>query len=333
MARLWVVVAMLLLLPRAAFAEGEEEPAAPRAATDDEDPTPKKKKKAVEDDDDPTPKKKGKKAKPAEESASVSASSEDLVPQGSPKGRMTLPGGKFMFNVVTETNMAKGAAGKPIGIAPDLWIGFHDKLTLGIYHSGRAATGFLSGFGRGLCVNGGPMKGICALGKGKIYTFVGSEARIGLSEGGLALALVLGGNATFLGDDTLISGKGGFLARIHGKRLAIELSPMVFPGITKRKVGGMDFNTDKIAVPLTIFIRFAPRVSFALQAGVTSTLKKFGDNRAIPAAAGLAFWLTPHISFDAAFGLANLAPKEDATGNKPKAFDARSITVGLGYAL
>jgi opacity protein-like surface antigen len=324
MTRVWIAVSALLLMSAVARADDEEEDTSAKTTeVDDEEPVKKGGKKAKPkppDDEEPT----GDTA-----SASVSASTGDLVTAGSPKARMTLPGGKAMFNVIGEANMGKKAVGKPLSIAPDLWFGLHDRLTFGIYHSGRAATGFLSGFGTGLCFRGGGDMGACALGLGDVYTFAGSEARIGLTEGGFAVALVLGGQARAFDPKLVLSGKGGFIARINSKRLAIELAPMAFIGLTQRKVGGMDFNQDEIAVPLTIYLRFASSFSLALQGGITSTLKKFGDNYRIPAAAGIAWWVTPHFSIDVAFGLAAVADKDDMT----KAFDQRSATLGVGYAL
>lgn len=329
-----VAAASALLLPAMARAQGdkeeeEEETSAKAAPPPDEEEPPddakakakKKKKEKQATDDEPEP-------EPASASASVSASADGLVEEGAPKGRMTLPGGKFQASVIVETNLAKQKAGKPISVAPDLWIGLADRLTVGIYHSGRAATGFLSGFGTGLCFRDG-MSGICKAGLGDVYSFAGGEMRIGLTEGTLATAFVAGGNVRFIDPDKIISAKAGFLARIHTKRLAVELSPMAFIGANKRKVMGVAFNKDLIFVPLTIFLRFAPRLSLALQAGVTFEAKKAGDTYEIPAAAGLSWWVTPHFAIDAAFGLAAVKDKDPMT----KAFDQRSATVGLSYAL
>jgi hypothetical protein len=334
MTRLCVVVAAVLL-SGTAFAEGEDEEGAKPAAADDEDPTPKAKGKAkAPADDEEAPAKKG-------AAASVEASTGDLIPEGSPKGRMTLPGGKIMFNVVAEANMAKSLVAKPIGIAPDLWLGLHDKLTLGAYHSGRAATGFLTGFGSGICLRGksgmgngmggGMPQDACATGLGKVYTFAGAEARIGLLEGGLAVAFVLGAQARTFKPDKLFAGKAGLLARINSKRLAIEISPSATVGLNKRKLAGMDYNAafDGMAIPVTIYLRFAPRFSLAVQSGATFLFKKPGDTYKIPAAAGLSFWASPHFSIDAAFGLGAVKDKDPDT----KATDARSATVGIGYAL
>lgn len=312
-----VVVAALLMPTTAALAQDDED----EAEAADEPPA-KAKAPEREADEEPTS------GTPARAEVDVKASAAELVERGAPKGRMTLPGGKFMLSAIVETNLAKGKAGKPIGVAPDLWIGLLDRLTVGIYHSGRATNGFLTSFGSGLCFRDG-MSGICKSGLGDVYSFAGSELRIGLTEGGFATALVLGGNVRFIDPERVISGKAGFLARLHTKRVAVEISPTASIGITQRKVMDMDFNQDVLAVPVTIYLRFAPRFSLALQSGVTFVLKKPGDTYKVPAAAGIAWWVTPHFAIDAAFGLAAVADKDDMT----KAFDQRSATVGLSYAL
>ena len=261
--------------------------------------------------------------------ATASVSSGELVEVGAPKGRMTLPGGKVLVNVIAESNLAKGAAGKPVSVAPDLWFGIADRLTFGIVHSGRAATGFLTGFGTGLCFRGGGDMGACATGLGDVYTFAGAEARIGLTEGAFALAFVAGGQARAFEPDLVVSAKTGFVARLHGRRVALELAPVAFIGVTQRKVMGVEFNRDAMAIPVTLFLRLAPSFSIALQSGATFTLKKAGETYRVPAAAGLAWWVTKHFSIDVAFGLAAVLDKDDMT----KAFDNRSATLGVGYAL
>lgn len=343
MTRVLVAVVTLCFMSATARAQAEE---------DDEEPPPKpgskepKKKKAPPPDEEASeeePPERGKKSKPppdadeepsgtASASASASVSGGDFVEVGSPKARMTLPGGKFMLNVIGEANLAKGAAGKPLSIAPDLWFGLHDRLTFGIYHSGRAATGFLSGFGTGLCFRDEDM-GQCSTGLGEVYTFAGAEARIGLTEGGFASALVLGGQARAFDPKLLAYAKGGFLVRLNSKRIAIELAPMVFIALTQRSAGMMMSAKDVFAAPVTLHLRFARSFSFALQAGITSTFKKFGDNYQVPAAAGLSWWVSPHFSIDAAFGLAAVLDKAPDTEPGTKPFDNRSATLGIGYAL
>lgn len=248
----------------------------------------------------------------------------DLREVGSPKARMTLPGGKFMFTAVVEANMAKDVEGKPLSIGPDLWIGLHDRLSVGIVHSGRATTGFLTGFGQGICLRGGDM-GLCeTLGLGNVYTSAGAQLRVGLLEGPFAVALVGGAHAVAFEPERLISAKAGFAARIHSSRVAVELAPSALIGITER-----DFNEDIFFAPVTIYLRVGGGFSIAVQSGVSFLFDSIGDSYRIPAAAGFSWWVTPKFSFDAAFGLAAVVDKDDMTD----AFDQRSVTAGVGLAL
>ena len=78
-----MTVVALLSVSTAARADGD----------DDEPPMPKKSKKSSKGDDTPA--------------------AGELEKVGSPKARLTLPGGKFMLTVAAEANMAKGAVAKP----------------------------------------------------------------------------------------------------------------------------------------------------------------------------------------------------------------------------
>lgn len=262
------------------------------------------------------------------EPGSTEATSDSAQPEnGVAQGRMTLPGGGFVLGIVVETNVATGKIAKPISVAPDLWFGLHDRLTAGIYHSGRATTGFLSSYGSGLCFRDG-MSGICKAGLSDLYTFLGGEVRIGLSQGRLATALVLGGTARFADPNKLFAAKAGLLARVHFQRIGVEISPVALIGLNMRKVMDVAVNEDFLFVPVTFYVRFAPGVSLALQTGLATTFKNAADNYKVPAAVGLSFWLGEHVSIDAAFGLAAVADKDSAT----KPLDQRSVTVGLSYA-
>lgn len=261
-----------------------------------------------------------------EEEASVEATAK-------PSGRMTLPGGKFYINGVIETNLASGAAGKPISIAPDLWYGAGDKLTLGLVHSGRGATGFLTGIINGICVNGGSGGGVCASGLGKIYTTAGAEARIALTEGGFALALPIGLYASAFKPEIVLSAKIGLIGRWQSDSVAIELQPSLFAGLTQRKVDmagvKVSNNEERFGLPVTLFFKLSPQFALAAQTGITMLVAHAKDTYQVPAAIGLAWWASPRLSVDFAFGLGAVVDANSMT----KAFDSRNLTLGVGYGM
>jgi hypothetical protein len=269
--------------------------------------------------------KKSKKADPDEDQPK--AGEGEAVAVGKPAARMTMPGGRVLLDAIVEANLGKSAVGKPFSVAPDIWYGASNKLTLGLVHSGRGLTGFLTGAGRGLCF--GDKDGACSLGLGKIYTSVGGEARIGLTEGGFPIALTLGSVVQAFKPKVVASSKVGLLARAQSKSVALELAPTVFAGLTQRKVGGMGFNEDVLSLPVTLFLNLSPAFAIALQSGVSLTLEHAADTYVVPAAIGLAWWVSPKFSFDLAFGLTAVVDKNDMT----KAFDGRSLSLGVGYGM
>lgn len=256
----------------------------------------------------------------------ASGGAGQAVAVGKVSGRMTMPRGKILINAITEANLGKSAVGKPFSFAPDLWFGASDRLTLGLLHSGRGTTGFLTGAGRGLCF--GDKNGVCAAGLGKIYTSVGAEARIGLTEGGFPIALAIGAVAEELKPDLVASGKTGFIARLQSNRVALELAPTVFSGITRRNVA-VEPNKDVFSFPVTLFLKLSPAFAIAVQSGITLTIQQAADSYVVPAAAGLAWWISPKFSIDLAFGLTAVVDKDPMT----KAFDGRSLSLGVGYGM
>lgn len=248
-------------------------------------------------------------------------------------GRMTLPGGAFYVNGVVESNLGKGAAGTPISIAPDLWYGASDKLTLGLVHSSRGATGFLTGFVNGLCFHGGDGGGACAGGLGKIYTTVGAEGRIAIHEGNFAVAVPVGLYASSFNPDIVLSAKVGLIGRWQSGPIALELQPSLFVGITQRQIdmGGtkVSNNEDRLGLPLTVFYQLSPAFGLAAQTGVTMVVEHAADTYQVPVALGLAWWATPKLSVDLAFGLTAVVDANSMT----KAFDGRNLTIGVGYGM
>lgn len=296
--------AAVFVMPGVALADDEPEGKA-------EDPKAKVKAKAKGDEDE----------KPAREGAG------EAVAVGEVSGRMTMPGGKVLLDAIVEANLGKSAVGKPFSIAPDIWYGASDKLTLGLVHSGRGETGFLTGAGRGLCF--GDKDGACAIGLGKIYTSAGAEARIGLTEGGFPFALAIGAVAEAFKPELVVSGKIGLIGRWQSNHAALELAPTVFAGITQRKVAGVSTNEDVFSLPVTLFLKLSPGFAIAVQSGVSLTIEHAADTYVVPAAVGLAWWVSPKFSFDLAFGLTAVVDKDDMT----KAFDGRSLSLGVGYGM
>ena len=68
--------------------------------------------------------------------------------------RLTVPAHRYVVSGLLVVSLSKDAAFSPVSVAPDVWYGVTDKLTVGLVHSSRALGGFLGGAGDALCLTG-----------------------------------------------------------------------------------------------------------------------------------------------------------------------------------
>ncbi len=231
--------------------------------------------------------------------------------------RMTVPAKQGVLHALIEMNLSKDAAFKPVSIAPDLWYGATEKLTLGLVHSGRAAGGFLGSVGDGLCITGEDNG--CA----KVYDQAGLLVRYHLKDGPFTVAAD-GGFLIGSFDPFTLGLKLGIAARWHKDKLAVDLAPNLVLGLNERDGG----NRERINLPVTLSYAVAPRIALAAQTGIASPLEDLSDNFVVPLSLGAQILATDKVFVDLAFSLpALLGGNDDVTG-----VDARSLTVGGGYA-
>jgi hypothetical protein len=158
---------------------------------------------------------------------------------------------------------------EPASVAPDVWYGATDKLTVGIVHSARAL-GVLR-TGGGLCVRDS------AHGCPRAYDNVGVDARYALRRGWLAIAARARFAATSF-DPFKPSIRPGALIRLHRGRFAIVADPHLQLGLTNRDLG----NRDWLRIPLWFAIQPARRIALAVRMGLDGELATFGDTFALP---------------------------------------------------
>jgi hypothetical protein len=246
--------------------------------------------------------------------------------------QMTLPAGRAFIQVFAEINLSEEAVAKPLSIAPDLWYGVSNELSVGLVHSGRAATGFYGGVGNGLCLSG--EDGGCA----KVYDNVGLDVRYHFyREGDLTLSADGG---LFVGsfDPFVASLKVGAIGRYQAGALALEAAPALFAGLTQREPegGGVVISTGNKEIfflPVSVMYALSPSFGLAAQVGATVPFENAGDLFTIGASLGVQYLLSSQLFLDAAFSLPLLAGGSfysdlELTGTK-----ARSFTLGVGYAL
>lgn len=231
--------------------------------------------------------------------------------------RLTAPARRLVVHALLEVNLSKDAAGSPVSIAPDLWFGVTRGITLGFIHSSRAATGLFGGAGDGLCLTG--EAGGCA----RLYDRAGLLARIHVAGGGLSVALD-GGVLAQSTDPMVLSAKAGLVARAQLGKLAFELTPSVWIGLTERDGG----NRELMYVPVSLSYALGRRLALAAQAGMIAPFEHFRDEVVIAASVGAQARVGAQTTIDLVFSLPHWLDTDRSTYG----LDARTFTFGVGRA-
>jgi hypothetical protein len=257
---------------------------------------------------------------------STSARADDHATE---EQQMTLPAKRAFVQTFLEINLSKDAAFKPLSIAPDLWYGVSEPLTVGLVHSGRAATGFYGGVGNGLCLSGSD--GGCP----RVYDNVGVAARYHFHRAGSLTVSADGGLFVGSFDPFALSLKAGVVGRLQAGSLALEFAPSLFAGLTQREPDSgtgvviTAGNKEILFLPATGMYKLSPTLAVAGQLGAVVPFADAGDLFTVALSVGAQYLLSEKFLLDLAFGLPALAGGDAvATG-----FDVRSLTLGVGYAL
>lgn len=235
---------------------------------------------------------------------------------GQPTGpdQLVMPKGKLLIDAFVEINLSTDLAFKPVSISPDIWYGVTDDLTLGLVHSTIGATGVIGAAGDALCITGS------SNGCESVYPGFGIDARYRL-KGAWA---VDGGLFVNDFDPFALALKIGVVGRHRvGEKFALELQPTLFIGLTER-----DTNKEILAIPVTAGFSLMPQLTAYAQVAFITPFESAGDLWLLAASIGARYRVSDHLDLGLAFSLPALAGGPDGTG-----FDARTITLGVSYAL
>jgi hypothetical protein len=242
------------------------------------------------------------------------------------EAQMTVPARRFLIQAFVEINLSEDAAFEPLSIAPDLWFGITDAFTVGVIHSGRAATGLFGSVGNGLCLTG--EDGGCP----RVYDSLGLDVRYHLLRPGRLTLSAEGGLFARSFDPFTLALKLGVVGRWQSGALAIEAAPNLWIGLNERSAETTDTaaraNKEVVHLPFNFIYGLTPRIALALQLGVLLPLEDPGDTYMFGLSLGGQYELTRQWFVDLAFSLPALAGGDLVeTGG-----DTRTITLGVTYA-
>jgi hypothetical protein len=245
---------------------------------------------------------------------------------------LTLAPGMVELNVPVHVNASTHSFGQPVSIAPSVYYGAAQRVTVGLRHF------------RGLCVTG------TSNGCPEVYDDVSIDSIWGLTRD-LALGLALDAGPF---DPFALAVEGRIVARLASGPVALTIAPSLNVGVTERdtllsaarqKPLPLAFplatttwgffqqergNKEFLAVPVSLTVEAVPKVAVSIASALDGPLESsaagvgFGDVYTVPL--GAAVIATPNRGFDlgASFTLLNLFGKNGGG-------DARALQLFAAY--
>jgi len=264
------------------------------------------------------------------------APAADMAPAegAAPMPGLTLMKGKVVIGGETvNIGLFPDNAGKPLSIAPSIWYGVSDKLTVGVTHDGgttmwtpRPALGFaaidilgvtvLAPSGVGICLSG--TDGGCA----KVYNNISVDALFSIKAEKFSLAahpaLDIGSFDPF----TLSLRVGALGTYMASDKITVAFDPRIKIGLTERDAG----NKEAIDVPVWIWFNINPKAHVAVNTGIAGPLDGFGDAFTVPVGFNFTYGVNEKLNVGADFSFLNLIGKNGDA-------DAKMIGLRAAYAL
>lgn len=283
-----------------------------------------------------------------EEEATEEAPSDDAAPEEMPEAGgdgdggaapgagpapLTLGAGKIVIGGSTvNINLSADAVAKPFSLAPSVWYGVNEKLTVGLTHDGGSTqwtprpalrtftidvlgTPFTAAAGAGICLTGEEN------GCPKVYDNVGVDALYALKEGKFSLAAHPALDI-FSFDPFALSLRAGVLGRyMASDKIAVVFDPRLKIGLTER-----DFNKEALDIPVWLWYAVNDKVGAYVHTGISGPLDGFGDAFSIPVQVGANFTVNEKLTAGADFSFLNLLGKGSTA-------DSRALGLRVIYAL
>lgn len=200
---------------------------------------------------------------------------------------------KSMLEIRGDTlrlNLSKDAVGKPISLAPDIYFGVNDKLSVGVTH------------GTGICLTGADNG--CA----KAYNDVGIDALYALmGKGNLQVAGHGGLQMASLSDPFLMGINLGLLVRIRSGKIALVADPRINIGVTERDAG----NKESLIIPAWLRFQASTQANLFVRSGAQGPLDGFGDAVGIPLGVGADYTLNNRLDFGFEFAFSDIKDSAD----------------------
>ena len=226
----------------------------------------------------------------------------------------------FTVGMMLEINASSGAAFQPVSLAPDIWYGASERLSIGVVHSGLGQTGFFGKTGNGFCFTGS------SNGCAKAYDAFGISSRYSLfsktlgAYGAVGLAGEIGIFTRTLENLSLAS-KVGFALIWERGRVQLAAAPSAWVGTARRGSS----NPDELFLPVSAHFTVSRRLRAGVQFGYAAELN-YAKRSRFPLSAGLDLSVNERVQFTVVFSFPEIAGKQSAGTT------SRSFTLGTMLA-
>ena len=230
---------------------------------------------------------------------------------------LLFPRSMVQVTATFEANLSSGAAFEPFSLAPDIYYGVSEKLTIGVIHSSSAYGAV--GAGNGICLSG------TDAGCAATYQSVGVDALYGLTDGTVQLVAHGGVDALSLPDPTLFSLRAGIKGRWNSGKIQVICDPHIRLGITER-----DFNDDALGLPLEVMFQATPKLAAGVHTGMFGPFDGLGDALRVPVGAQVLYGMSHKVDIGGALSLVNLFGTD---GSALSGGEGRVLNVFASYRL
>lgn len=236
------------------------------------------------------------------------ANSDDLVSRP-----VVLPHNGIAAELTIEANLAHNFWASPLSLAPDLWWGATDRLTLGLVHSSASLERFAPG--GSVCVRTDDV-----LYCDSFYRGSGFDARfLAYNGGGIGIAPRVRLLARDI-DPFKPALTVGALAKWTRGRYAITVDPYVQLGLANQELG----NRSQLFLPIEFAVQPTCRWQLALSTGWNSAFTGLSDGWHVPVAVGARARATMQLDVAVTVGFPTLLGPQ----NTPK---QRVLFVAVGW--
>lgn len=209
-------------------------------------------------------------------------------------------------------NLSADAVAKPVFLAPSVYYGVNEKLTVGVTHDSgttmwtpRPALRFTTIDVLGTPVQVAAGAGICITGEEngcpKVYDNIGFDAMYSIKAEKLSLA-AHGGIDIASFDPLLLQLRVGALGRYAATdKFSVVFDPRIRVGLTER-----DANGEAIDIPVWFWFQANEKMGAYLHTGINSTFENLGDNYVVPVGLGLNYNVNDKLMVGGDFHFVNL---------------------------